>query len=461
MKPDFHIMIIESDPVAREALNAWLAGEGYHVIALESGESAIKLVHERLWDLLIFSLSPSGISGTELLKDIFDKQPNIPVIVLTGQSQLKEASEAVKMGATRYIAKPLDHSEVLSSVKKIAEYRVCAKENELLRQRLDVVFALQPMIGKSKAILEIKERVKTVGPGDTPVMIYGEPGVGKEYLAKTLHANSDRKYMPFETSSLGSMPEALMESEIFGHEKAAFTGASFVKKGRMELANFGTIYLDEIGELSPDLQMKIDQVIERKEFRRVDGTQIIRGDVRIICSTRFDLKTMVKEGKFNESLYRKFDASSFSIPPLYERPEDIPLLADHFLQIFSARINKRIKRISRRALEFLTDYSWPGNVHELQNAIERAVILARNDRVNPDDLPFSIRGYLAAPRTKSIKEWEKSHIRRVLGENTWNISKSAKDLDIDRVTLYNKIKKYGLKKPGTETEFEDNSKKKK
>lgn len=448
-------MVVEPDPATRESLTTLLAEKGHHITSLESGESALKLLHERQWDLIILSLQLPGVSGINTLAKILKEQPTTPIVTLSEPDKIKTASESIKMGAERYILKPLDNNEALSVVKRIAEYRICARENELLKQRLDGMLILHILIGKSRSILEIKEKIKTFGPAESVAMIYGEPGSGKGHLARALHANSPRRHMPFEVASLGSIPEILIESELFGHEKAAFTGSSFIKKGRFELADFGTIYLDEVGELSLELQAKLEQRLERKEFRRVDGTQMIRGDVRVICSSKYNLSDLVKRGQFREGLYRHLSSTVFHIPPLRERPEDIPLLADYFLQIFAARVNKRIKRISQRALGFLTDYTWPGNLSELQNAIERAVILARNDRVDADDLPFSIRGYLDSPRTKSIKEWEKYHIRRVLEENEWNISKSAKDLDIDRVTLYNKIKKYKLKTVGLDEEFEN------
>ncbi len=455
MDYDSHVMVVEPDPGVRDTLNTWLGKEGYHVTALDNGESALKLIHERLWDLMIFSMTPPGMGDLKVIEYIVKAQSGIPILVILEPEQFNMASQAVKLGAAEYITKPLDHAAVLVLVRRILECRICNKESGLLRRRLDALFGLYPIVGRSPAMMEIKENTRQVGSSNKPVIIYGEPGIGKEHLAKTIHANSLRRYMPFETVSLGSIQEALIESELFGHEKAAFTGAAFIKKGGFELANYGTVYLDEVAELSPALQEKVEEVLEKKEFRRVDGTQEIKTDVHVICSSQSNLAQSVDNGNFRESLYNLLNASSFYIPPLRERPEDIPLLADHFLQIFSARINKKIKRISQKALDFLTDYSWPGNVHELHNAIERAVILARSDQVDPDDLPFSIRGYLETPRTKSIKEWEKYHIQRVLDENGWNISKSAKDLEIDRVTLYNKIKKYKLKRPGEERKTEE------
>ena len=449
VKPNVHVMVVEPDSSSRELVNSWLSQEGYNVTALESGESALKLVHERLWDFVILSVSLRGMTGMEVLERIKKQQPGIPVMIMVEMSQLKETTEAMKLGASSYVIKPLEQIQLLVAARRIIENREVASENEMLRNRLDNILGSYSFVGRSPAITELREKVKTIAADDGPVMIYGEHGVGKEYLAKMFHGMSKRRYMPFEAASLSFVPPALIESELFGHEKAAFTGAAFTKNGRFELANFGTIYLDEVSELSPELQIKIEQMLDKKEFRRVDGTQAIKVDVRIISGSISNLEEHVKKGAFREELYRRLTSNVIYIPSLKERPEDIPLLADHFLQVFSARINKRIKRISQSALDFITDYAWPGNVRELQNAIERAVILARNDRVDADDLPFRIRGYLDMPRTKSIKEWEKHHIRHVLDENAWNISKSAKDLGIDRVTLYNKIKRYKLKKLGT------------
>ncbi len=455
MKYDIHLMVVEPDVSIREELNGWLGSEGYHVTALESSDSALKLIHERLWDAVIMSLDIPGKDGLKVLESLHSEQPRIPVLVMVEGDRLSDAGRALKTGAADYITRPPEESEIQSTIRRIIECRVCARENELLKQRMDNLLELQTIVGRSAQTSQIKEQAKNIGPQESPVLIVGEAGVGKEHVAKMIHAAGPRRHMPFEATSLGALAESLVESELFGHEKAAFTGSAFVKKGKLELANFGTLYLDGINELTPEQQLKIEQVMDVGEFRRVDGTQVIRADVRLICGSRTEPGELVKSGAFREDLYNRISHNVIHVPPLRERPEDIPLLADHFLQIYSSRLNKKIKRISQRALDFLTEYSWPGNIRELQNAIERAVILARTEKVDEDDLPFSIRGYLESPRTKKIKEWEKYHIRRVLNENGWNISKSAKDLGIDRVTLYNKIKKYKLKKPGDEAEFEE------
>jgi len=455
MKYDIHLMVVEPEASLREELKGWLSAEGYHVTALESGDSALKLIHERTWDTVIMSLEAPGKDGLKVLEHLHSEEPHIPILVMVESDRLNEAGRALKAGAVNYISRPPEESEVLVTTRRIVECRISARENELLKQRIDSLLELQTLIGRSAQTAEMKKQIKNIGPRDGPVLILGEAGVGKEHVAKMIHAASPRRHMPFEAVSLGALPETLVESELFGHEKAAFTGSAFVKKGKLELANFGTLYLDGINELTPEQQLKIEQVMDMGEFRRVDGTQVIRADVRMICGSRSDLEDEVKSGGVRQDLYNRISNNVIYVPPLRERPDDVPVLAEHFLQIYSARLNKKIKRISQRALDFLSEYSWPGNVRELQNAIERAVILARTDKVDADDLPFSIRGYLESPRTKKIKEWEKYHIRRVLNENAWNISKSAKDLGIDRVTLYNKIKKYKLKKPGEEGEFEE------
>jgi transcriptional regulator with PAS, ATPase and Fis domain len=292
--------------------------------------------------------------------------------------------------------------------------------------------------------------VKNVAESDASVLIIGESGTGKELIARAIHANSSRRYTPFITASCGAMPEGLLESELFGHEKGAFTGALYTKKGRFELADGGTLFLDEIGEISPKTQVDLLRVLDEKSFRRVGGMEQINVDVRILAATNRDLQKAIKEGTFREDLFYRLNVVSIHLPPLRERKEDIPLLSDHFLDKFRAETNKRIEHISSKALELILEYDWPGNVRELENAIERAVVVGKKKEIVPEDLPFFRQEIPEKTGAKSLKEREKIHILKTLEENGWNISKTAEELGIDRVTLYNKIKKYNLEKSKTE-----------
>ncbi len=305
------------------------------------------------------------------------------------------------------------------------------------------------LIRRKSSDEEIYSLINTVAQTDTTVLILGESGTGKELVAKAIHLNSKRKYFPLVTVNCGALPESLLESELFGHEKGAFTGAHYRRKGKFEMANGGTIFLDEIGTISNKVQVELLRVIETKQFTRVGGSETISSDFRVIAATNENLDELVKEGVFREDLYYRLNVFTIHIPPLRERIEDIPLLANYFLKKFTTSMNKKITGISDEAMSFMLKYRWPGNVRELENAIERAVVVCRTDKIQLEDLPFRIsnNSLYSEVEDKSLSEVEKRHIALVLKENNWNISKSAEDLKIDRVTLYNKIKKYGLRKP--------------
>jgi transcriptional regulator with PAS, ATPase and Fis domain len=320
------------------------------------------------------------------------------------------------------------------------------KENIRLKENIDEIVKPDNLIGDSAQMKKLYEMINTVAQTDTTVMIRGESGTGKELVAKAIHINSKRKYFPIITVNCGALAETLLESELFGHEKGAFTGAHHRRKGKFEMANNGTIFLDEIGTVSPKMQIELLRVIEEKKFMRVGGNEVIESDFRVIAATNEPLETRVKEGSFREDLYYRLNVFTLNIPPLRERQQDVPLLANYFLGKFTRAMNKNIERISDKALDFLMEYDWPGNVRELENAIERAVVVG-NEVIQVEDLPFHINSQeIDAEDEFSLTEIEKRHILKILRKFDWNISKSAKVLNIDRVTLYNKIEKYGLKK---------------
>jgi transcriptional regulator with PAS, ATPase and Fis domain len=303
------------------------------------------------------------------------------------------------------------------------------------------------LIGESDEMLKIFELINSVAPADTTVLIRGESGTGKELVAKAIHLNSKRKYFPIVTVNCGAIAETLLESEFFGHEKGAFTGANYRRKGKFEMANGGTIFLDEIGSITPKMQVELLRIIETKKFSRVGGNEIITSDFRVIAATNEPLEDLVKQGKFREDLYYRLNVFSLFIPPLRERKKDIPTLAYHFLKKYGSAMNKNITKISDEAMEFLNNFEWPGNVRELENAIERAVVVGKTDRIELTDLPFLAK---QIPETEygalSLSDVEKKHIEKILIRNNWNINRSAEILGIERATLYNKISKYGLKK---------------
>jgi len=447
METDAYIMVVDDESSVREALSNWMRQLGFKVTTLENGEAALKLYNERQWNTVFLDMTMPGISGLEVMAKMREQNPSIPVILLADSGNVAKAVKALDNGASDYMVKPLTMEEVSHFVRRVLAFQELEQEVTRLKQRMDAMYEFDEMMGRSPAMRAIFEKVNEVAQGDGSVLIRGEPGTGKESIARSIHARSARRYMPFVIASFGAIPMALLESELFGHEKGAFTGAAFTKKGRFELAHKGTLLLDAIGRITPKTQLDLTLALNEKSFRRVGGTQLIKFDARLIAATSKNLEYLVEAKQFREDLLQHLNSSTIIIPPLRERIDDIPLLAEHFLQKYVTKTNKRIRRFNPAAMDLLRVYPWPGNVRELKNAVERSVIQAESDEITPDELPFTLRGYLENAATKSIKEWEKVHISRVLNENDWNISKSAKDLKIDRVTLYNKIKKYKIDRP--------------
>jgi DNA-binding NtrC family response regulator len=443
------ILVVDDEKIVRESLFHWFQEEGYQVETAEDGETALRIFDKNKFDLLLVDMKMPGMSGLELLSKIKEIDKDTIVILITAFASVPTAIKALKDGAYDYVTKPVDPDELEHLVKKALEQRSLRVENEALKGSIDEIIKPDNLIGESGQMKKIYELIHTVAPTDTTVMIRGESGTGKELVAKAIHINSRRKYFPIIPVNCGALAESILESELFGHEKGAFTGAQFKRKGKFEMADGGTIFLDEIGSVSPKMQVELLRVIESKQFSRVGGNQVIKSDFRVIIATNEPLEDLVKLGKFREDLYYRLNVFSIVIPPLRERSGDIPVLAFYFLNNFCTAMNKNIKNISPEAMEFLTKYEWPGNVRELENAIERAVVVGKGETIKVDDLPFHVSSSQAAGTDgdNSMTAMEKKHIARVLNENNWNISRSALELEIDRVTLYNKINKYGLRNP--------------
>ena len=443
------ILVVDDEKIVRESLFHWFQEEGYQVETAEDGETALRIFDKNKYDLLLVDMKMPGMSGLELLAKVKEIDKDTIVILITAFASVPTAIKALKDGAYDYVTKPVDPDELEHLVKKALEQKSLRVENEQLKSSIDEIIKPDNLIGESAQMKKIYELIHTVAPTDTTVMIRGESGTGKELVAKAIHINSRRKYFPIIPVNCGALAESILESELFGHEKGAFTGAQFKRKGKFEMADGGTIFLDEIGSVTPKMQVELLRVIESKQFSRVGGNQIIKSDFRVIIATNEPLEDLVKQGKFREDLYYRLNVFSIVIPPLRERTGDIPVLAFYFLNNFCTAMNKNIKNISPDAMEFLTKYEWPGNVRELENAIERAVVVGKGDTIKVDDLPFHVSSSQSATidGDNSMTAMEKKHIARVLNENNWNISKSALALEIDRVTLYNKINKYGLRNP--------------
>lgn len=441
------ILVVDDEKIVRESLFHWFEDEGYSVDTAEDAVAALKLFDKGKYNLILLDMKMPGMSGLELLSKIKEIDRDSIVILITAFASVPTAIQALKEGAYDYVTKPVDPDELNNLVKNAIEQKALKDENYMLKNKIEQLVIPENLIGESEEMHKIFELINTVAPTDTTVMIRGESGTGKELVAKAIHLNSKRKYFPIVTVNCGAIAETLLESEFFGHEKGAFTGANFRRKGKFELANGGTIFLDEIGTISPKMQVELLRIIETKKFTRVGGNDTIKSDFRVIAATNEALEDLVKEGKFREDLFYRLNVFSIFIPPLRERRKDIAPLAYHFLKKFSTAMNKNVTKISETAMNFLVNYEWKGNVRELENAIERAVVVGKGDTIELRDLPFSPENNSDAGQDlSSLSEVEKKYIEKTLNQNNWNINKCAGILGIERATLYNKISKYGLKK---------------
>lgn len=444
MKEATKILVVDDEVSIRESLRDWLKDIGYGVATASNGTEALQMAQKEKPDIIIADLVMPGMDGIELTKRIKEFSPDIPIVIITAYGSIATAIAAIKEGAYDYIEKPFCPERVELLIKKLVEHQKLIKENVSLRQKLEDRYRFENIIAKSNRMQQIFEVVKIVAKSNATVLITGESGTGKELIARAIHNLSPRKDKSFVAVSCAALPETLLESELFGHEKGSFTGAIAQKKGKFEYANKGSLFLDEIGEISPNTQVHLLRVIEEKEFTRVGSNELIRVNVRIISTTNKDLKKAVEQGQFREDLYYRLNVVTIDLPPLRERREDIPLLAEHFLKKFSLENQKGITGFSPEAEEFLLKYNWPGNVRELENAIERAVILAKDSLITLADLAYQNLPLTPVSSNKSLKELERSHIWSVLKETKGNFSQAAKILGITRMTLYNKVKEYNL-----------------
>jgi DNA-binding NtrC family response regulator len=440
------ILIVDDELIMRESLAGWLERDGHFVDKAGSGEEAIEKVKDIKYDIMLVDIKMEGISGLDVLKKIKEADPDTEIIMITAYGSISSAIEAMKNGAYDYLLKPFDPNELGLLIEKVIEYQSRMRENLYLKEEHRERTRFESMIGQSRPMQEIFDLIQSVAPMNSTVLITGETGTGKGLAAKAIHTKSQCSEGPFVTVNCGSIPEHLMESELFGYQKGAFTDAKETKKGRLELAHGGTLFLDEIGEISMRMQIDLLRVLEDHIFYRVGGTQPIETNFRVIAATNRDIDKAIKDGSFREDLYYRLNVFSFKMPSLCERKEDIPLLAEHFLYRFSQETNKPFDKITREAIDELMLYEWPGNIRELENAIERAVVVAKSRKILPEDLPIFQPVKAQTPQHHSLREIEKFHIKQILNTNNWNISKSAEILCIDRSTLYNKIKRYNIKK---------------
>jgi len=391
-----------------------------------------------------------GTDGIELQRRLHETDPDLIVIMMTGYASVETAVAALKNGAYDYVTKPLDPDEIAHLVKKALAHRRAEKENVRLREAVAEITRPSEIVGRSPAMRKVFGAIETVGPTDANVLITGESGTGKELVVRAIHAASMRRFHPLVVIHCGALTETLLESELFGHEKGAFTGAQYRKKGKFEIAEGGTVFLDEIGDISLKTQTDLLRVLQEREITRVGGNQVIKVDFRCVAATNKNLELMIEEGRFRPDLYYRLNVFRIEIPALRERREDIPLLVEHFVRKFALAMNKRITRISPAAMDRLQQQPWMGNVRELENAIERAIVVAQEPELGEQDFIFKAQPSLAGSG-KSLEEMERAHILRVLEECGGNQSRAADILGIDRVTLHHKLKRYGWTRTPVET----------
>ena len=445
----FNVLVVDDEKNIRAGLGKAIELDGHNVLLAEDGQEALDLLEEEEVDLIIADLKMPRVSGEELLRRVVESYPTLPVIILTGHGTIETAVQAMRDGAYDFLTKPVNLDRLSLLVKRALSTRELALQHRALQEELDQKRQFANIIGTSVEMNRIFDVVRQVAPTRASVLITGESGVGKELIADAIHQLSNRREKPFVKVHCAALSESLLESELFGHEKGAFTGAVARKRGRFELAHLGSIFLDEIGEINQSVQIKILRVLQEKTFERVGGEQTLEVDVRIISATNKDLKTEIQRGTFREDLYYRLNVVNIHIPPLRDRKEDIPLLVSAFIKEFATENDKPVEGIDPKARALLYNYSWPGNVRELRNSIESAVVMAKGSIITPDDLPPSVAAdsesnYVRIQLGASMAEAERELIRANLAANNGNKSRTAEALGIGRKTLHRKLAEYGM-----------------
>jgi two-component system response regulator HydG len=458
------ILVVDDEPSQRKMLKANLSLDGYQVFEAEDGQEAISRVADEYFDLILMDNRMSNVDGIEALKEIKKISPGIPVIIITAYASVETAVEALQSGAHDYLTKPLDIEELRIKVQQSLEFWRLKEENILQKRRIENLFDASRIVGRSHKMRQVLETVAMVAPTEASVLILGESGTGKELIANALHQGSSRSDKTFIKINCAALPETLLESELFGHERGAFTGAVGRRPGRFELAHGGSIFLDEIGEMTPSTQAKLLRVLQEREIEPLGSTKTIKVDIRILSATNKDLKEEVKRGMFREDLFYRLNVVPILVPTLRERKEDIPLLIDHFLKIYNEKNGRSLKGFHPRALDAMMRYSWPGNIRELENVVERAVILTRDEHVSLPELPEPIAQAVEEPLPwkvregirpgMTIREMEKELILVTLEHNDGNRTRSAAELGITRRTLQNKLKEYEIEHHSPDSHLE-------
>jgi DNA-binding NtrC family response regulator len=439
------IIVVDDELSIRESLRGWLQQDGYQVETAAGGPEALAKNAANRFDIMLIDVKMPEMDGLTLLQKIKEIDSDIAIVMMTAHGDIRDAIEAIKLGAYDYLLKPFELEELSFTIEKLVRMQTLAMENLILKDRVASMTLFENLVGQSPSMLKLFEAIVDVAKSDATVLVTGETGTGKELVARAIHTQSPRCYAPFIALNCGAFTDQLLESELFGHEKGAFTDAKNTKKGRLEMVNAGTLFLDEVGDISMKMQIDLLRVLETREFSRVGGTATLHSDFRVIAATNQDLEEAIRAKTFRQDLFYRLNVVHLQVPPLRERPDDIPLLAQHFLWRYAVETNKKIDSIQLEAMEVMRRYPYPGNVRELENAIERAVVVGKSRQIQLSDLPFAIAVGDAAEMEKlSLEEMERQHIARVLAIEDGNRSNAAKILRINRSTLYEKIKKYGL-----------------
>ncbi len=449
------ILIVDDEPAIQSALRGVLEDEGYRVQAVGTGPDAIAQVAEEAPDLIFLDIWMPGMDGLDTLREIKRLRPDATVVMISGHGTIETAVKATRLGAYDFIEKPLSIEKTLLTITHALERARLSEENATLRERLD---ERSEIIGDSPEVRALRDQIATAAPTNGRVLIHGENGSGKELVARAIHALSARHAGPFVEVNCAAIPEELIESELFGHERGAFTGALARRRGRFELADGGTLFLDEIGDMSLKTQAKVLRALEEQAFERVGGKDTVKVDVRVIAASNRDLAALIKDSRFREDLFYRLNVIPLEVPPLRARKVDIPLLVDHFIRMTCAENGKRVKTLSGEALAYFLVYDWPGNVRELRNMVERLVIMAPRDVIEADDLPSPLRpkdaGTTGETRDRSLREarenFERAYILAELRANDGNMTRTAERLGIERSHLYRKIRGYGITPPKTD-----------
>ncbi|MBA3013229.1 MAG: sigma-54 dependent transcriptional regulator [Proteobacteria bacterium] len=449
MDQQMKILIVDDELVVRESLYHWFSREGYHTQSAKSGKEALEKLETENFDTLFVDMKMPGMSGFELLEIVKKRYPDTAVVIITAYGSIDTAVQAMKIGASDYLLKPFKPDQLSLIMEKISQQIKLASEYRYLKGQMDKICRFDNIIGESDPMKKIYTLIEEVAKTDAPVLILGETGTGKELIAKAIHVKSHRNNLPFVPLNCGAFPDSLLESELFGYNKGAFTGASHNRKGFFEVVSGGTLFLDEIGEVSQKMQVSLLRVLQEKKITRLGDTRGIDVDFRLLSATRQDLESKILDGHFRSDFFYRINIISIEIPPLRERKEDIALLAYHFLEKYSQETTKKVDTLDKKTLEYLKRYPWPGNVRELENAIERAVVLSKSRTLTLEDFyflkpvssPFSIGG------TLTLKDMERQYINTILQDSQWNITRSAEILGISRATLHRIIKRFHMEKP--------------